>query len=199
MAEANAPAQRKPHARMDLTEGPISRTLLLFSLPVLGSSVLQSINASINAIWVGRLLGENALTATANATLILLITLGVMFGTGMASTILVGQAVGWDLGVFDVDQDGSHGLLRQMLQNGRAMLTCRPPATGRRRQRLEGVRASSALTDATPRGLSGVAGMAERELDTTLCTRRESNINIPFTRPYRAASTPPSRRGRHST
>lgn len=94
MAEANASPQHKPHARMDLTEGPISRTLLLFSLPVLGSSVLQSINASINAIWVGRLLGENALTATANATLILLITLGVMFGTGMASTILVGQAVG---------------------------------------------------------------------------------------------------------
>lgn len=94
MAEPAVPAQRKPHARMDLTEGPISRTLLMFSLPVLGASVLQSINASINAIWVGRLLGENALTATANATLILLITLGVMFGTGMASTILVGQAIG---------------------------------------------------------------------------------------------------------
>lgn len=86
--------QRKGHKRIDLTEGPISRTLLMFSLPVLGSSVLQSLNASINAIWVGRLLGENALTATANATLILLITLGVMFGTGMASTILVGQAIG---------------------------------------------------------------------------------------------------------
>ena len=38
---------------MDLTQGPISRTLLLFSLPVLGSSVLQSLNGSINAIWVG--------------------------------------------------------------------------------------------------------------------------------------------------
>ncbi|WP_395646134.1 MATE family efflux transporter [Terricaulis sp.] len=87
------PAPRK-HKVMDLTQGPISKTLLMFSLPVLGSSVLQSLNASINAIWVGRLLGENALTATANATLILLITLGVMFGTGMASTVLVGQAIG---------------------------------------------------------------------------------------------------------
>lgn len=94
MPEPAAQPQRKAHARMDLTQGPISKTLLMFSLPVLGSSVLQSINGSINAIWVGRLLGENALTATANATLILLITLGVMFGTGMASTILVGQAIG---------------------------------------------------------------------------------------------------------
>jgi putative MATE family efflux protein len=79
---------------MDLTEGPISRTLLLFSLPVLGTSVLQSLNGSINAIWVGRLLGPEALTATTNATLILLLLLGVMFGVGMAATILVGQAIG---------------------------------------------------------------------------------------------------------
>jgi Na+-driven multidrug efflux pump len=79
---------------MDLTEGPISRTLFLFSLPVLGSSLLQSLNGSINAIWVGRLLGVDALTATSNTTVILLLLLGVMFGLGMAATILVGQAMG---------------------------------------------------------------------------------------------------------
>jgi putative MATE family efflux protein len=79
---------------MDLTQGPISRTLLMFALPVLGTSVLQSLNGSINALWVGRLLGPQALTATTNATIILLLLLGVMFGVGMASTILVGQAIG---------------------------------------------------------------------------------------------------------
>lgn len=94
MSEAAADPQRKPPARMDLTEGPIARTMLLFSLPVLGTSVLQSLNGSINAIWVGRLLGPEALAATANATLILLFLLGVMFGVGMASTILVAQAAG---------------------------------------------------------------------------------------------------------
>jgi putative MATE family efflux protein len=93
MPETAAPAERKP-ARMDLTQGPIARTLLMFSLPVLGTSVLQSLNGSINTIWVGRLLGPEALTATTNATVILLFLLGVMFGVGMASTILVGQAIG---------------------------------------------------------------------------------------------------------
>lgn len=87
-------AAAKPHARMDLTQGPIARTLLMFSLPVLATSVLQSLNGSINSIWVGRLLGPEALTATTNATLILLFLLGMMFGVGMASTIMVGQAVG---------------------------------------------------------------------------------------------------------
>jgi putative MATE family efflux protein len=93
MTEHANKAARKP-TRMDLTEGPIARTLLMFSLPVLGTSALQSLNGSINAIWVGRLLGPEALTATTNATLILIFLLGVMFGVGMASTILVGQAVG---------------------------------------------------------------------------------------------------------
>jgi putative MATE family efflux protein len=94
MTDEAAPAARKPPARTDLTQGPIARTLLMFSLPVLGTSALQSLNGSINAIWVGRLLGPEALTATTNATLILLFMLGTLFGLGMAATILVGQAVG---------------------------------------------------------------------------------------------------------
>ncbi len=77
-----------------LTTGPIPRTLLVFALPVLGSSVLQSLNGSINAIFVGRMLGEAALTATSNANLVLFLMLGTMFGIGMAATILVAQAVG---------------------------------------------------------------------------------------------------------
>ena len=38
-----------------LVDGPVARTLLFFSLPILASSVLQSINASINAIWISHL------------------------------------------------------------------------------------------------------------------------------------------------
>lgn len=80
--------------RMDLTSGPVARTLFLFSLPVLGSNVLQSLNASINAMWIGHYLGEAALTAASNANLILFFLLGIVFGLSMANTILVGQAVG---------------------------------------------------------------------------------------------------------
>ena len=85
------PARRRTG---DLTSGPIPRTLLLFALPVLGSNVLQSLNGSINAVWVGRFLGESALTATSNANLVLFLLLGTVFGIGMAATILVAQSVG---------------------------------------------------------------------------------------------------------
>lgn len=77
-----------------LTEGAIGRTLVLFSLPILAGNVLQSLNGSVNAVWVGRYLGEAALTATSNANLILFFLLSLVFGIGMAASILVGQAIG---------------------------------------------------------------------------------------------------------
>ena len=74
----DAPAQTPPPVRAagpvrpgKLTEGPIGRTLLMFSLPILAGNMLQSLNGSVNAIWVGRLLGETALAATSNANLIM--------------------------------------------------------------------------------------------------------------------------------
>ncbi|MBX3481224.1 MAG: MATE family efflux transporter [Caulobacter sp.] len=78
----------------DLTQGPIARTLAAFALPVLGTSVLQSLNASINSVWVGRFLGEAALAATSNANLVLFLLIGTVFGVGMAATIVVGQSMG---------------------------------------------------------------------------------------------------------
>ncbi|HET9145149.1 MAG TPA: MATE family efflux transporter, partial [Sphingomicrobium sp.] len=96
---ADAATQRKP-ARGDLTQGPIAKTLLAFALPTLASSILQSLNGTINAIWVGRFLGEGALAATSNANMVMFLLTAFVFGFGMAATILVGQA--W--GRKDVDQ-----------------------------------------------------------------------------------------------
>jgi Na+-driven multidrug efflux pump len=80
--------------RIQLTEGPIARTLLWFALPILGGTLLQSLSASINAVWIGHFLGESALAATSNATLILFLLLNAVFGVSIAATILVGQALG---------------------------------------------------------------------------------------------------------
>jgi putative MATE family efflux protein len=96
---ADAAAQRRP-GRGDLTQGPIAKTLLAFALPTLASSILQSLNGTVNAIWVGRFLGEGALAATSNANMVMFLLSSFVFGFGMASTILIGQA--W--GRRDVDQ-----------------------------------------------------------------------------------------------
>lgn len=92
---ADAAPMPKPHgSSRDLTKGPITRTLLMFSLPTLGANIIQSLNGSINAVWVGRLLGETALSATANGGLLLFFLLSAVFGFGMAATIQIAQYAG---------------------------------------------------------------------------------------------------------
>jgi putative MATE family efflux protein len=82
---------QRPHS---LTEGSISGGLLRFALPILYANVLQSLNGSVNSIWVGRFLGEAALTATSNANTVMFLLIGAAFGIAMAATILVGQRIG---------------------------------------------------------------------------------------------------------
>ena len=64
-------ARKDRRMRGDLTQGPVGKTLLLFALPTLGSNVLQSLNGSISAIYVGKFLGENAFAAAGIANMVM--------------------------------------------------------------------------------------------------------------------------------
>ena len=77
-----------------LTEGSISHRLLVFAIPILVGNILQSLNGSVNSVWIGRYLGEAALTASSNANIVLFLLLGALFGASMAATILIGQYLG---------------------------------------------------------------------------------------------------------
>jgi len=79
-----------------LTEGSIPVGLFRFALPILYANVLQSLNGSVNSIWVGRFLGEAALTATSNANTVMFLLIGAAFGVALAATILIGQFIGAD-------------------------------------------------------------------------------------------------------
>ena len=80
--------------RRSLTEGSIRVGLFKFSLPILFANILQSLNGSVNSIWVGRYLGEAALTATSNANTVMFLLIGAAFGVALAATILIGQSIG---------------------------------------------------------------------------------------------------------
>jgi putative MATE family efflux protein len=77
-----------------LTEGSIPRALLAFTLPILFGNVLQSVNGSVNAMWVGKYFGEAAFAAVGNANVVMFLMFGVMFGFSMAATVMVAQCVG---------------------------------------------------------------------------------------------------------
>jgi putative MATE family efflux protein len=99
MSESSASSPRPaagqgPHKRPNLTEGPITRTLLLFSLPLMGANVLQALNGTVNQFWVAHSLGVTAITALANANQVMFLMQSAIFGVTMAANILVAQSVG---------------------------------------------------------------------------------------------------------
>jgi len=93
-AVAETPAPHHGAPKGDLTQGPILKTLIAFTIPTLISNLLQTLNGTINSIWVGRLLGESALAATANANVVMFLMFTAVFGFGMATTVRVGVFFG---------------------------------------------------------------------------------------------------------
>jgi putative MATE family efflux protein len=78
----------------DLTQGGVARTLISFAMPTLAVNILQTLNGTISAIYVGKMLGETAFAATSNANQLMFAVFALVFGFAMASSILIGQAVG---------------------------------------------------------------------------------------------------------
>lgn len=77
-----------------LTSRGVGPELLSLAFPILGSIALQLVEASVNAMWVGRYLGAEALTAVSNANTVLILLLASAFGVWMAVTIGIGHHLG---------------------------------------------------------------------------------------------------------
>ena len=88
----SAPGRRG--SRQNLIEGPITRTLIFFSLPLMGSNILQSLNGTVNQFWVAHTLGVSAITALANSNTLMFLLQSSIMGMTMAANILVAQSVG---------------------------------------------------------------------------------------------------------
>lgn len=78
----------------NLTEGPILSTLIMFSLPMLGGNVLQSLNATVNQFWVAHMLGTTDITAIGNANSVMFMMQSAIMGATMAANILIAQNFG---------------------------------------------------------------------------------------------------------
>ena len=68
----------------------------MFSLPVLGGNVLQTLNGTGNQFFVSHTpgLGVTAITALGNSNTLMFLLMGAVFGISMACNILIAQAVG---------------------------------------------------------------------------------------------------------
>ncbi|MEE9912439.1 MAG: MATE family efflux transporter [Deltaproteobacteria bacterium] len=78
----------------DFTEGNIARQVIDFTLPIMLGNVLMSVYGIINMIWVGRLLGHQAVAAVSASLPIIMLMPAFLIGLGMATNVLIAQAFG---------------------------------------------------------------------------------------------------------
>jgi putative MATE family efflux protein len=93
--EAQAPsAPPVPHTGRDLTTGSIPRHLVAFALPMLAGNALQVAYSFVNAIWVGRYLGTDAMAALAVSFPVVFVLVALGAGMTLATSIQVAQHYG---------------------------------------------------------------------------------------------------------
>ncbi len=78
----------------DLTRGNVRRQLIQYSLPVIGTTVLQTVYSLIDLLVVSHLLGSSGASGVSNSSQIVLLLTNVAVGLANGGNILVGQYFG---------------------------------------------------------------------------------------------------------
>ncbi len=70
------------------------RTYLAFLGPMVLSNILQSLSGSVNAVYIGQMLGTDALAAVAGMFPVVFFCIALVIGIGAGASVLIGQAWG---------------------------------------------------------------------------------------------------------
>ncbi|MGE8100502.1 MATE family efflux transporter [Pseudomonas fluorescens] len=76
------------------TQRPLWQTYLLFLAPMVLSNFLQSMSGTINSIYIGQMLGTQALAAVSGMFPIVFFFIALVIGLGAGAGVLIGQAWG---------------------------------------------------------------------------------------------------------
>ena len=79
---------------IDMTEGTPWKKLLLFTLPLLVGNVFQQLFSTVDAIMLGRFVGDHALAAVGSVMSIFFLILVLMMGVAMGAGVMVAQYFG---------------------------------------------------------------------------------------------------------
>lgn len=80
--------------RLDMTKGPVAKSILLFTVPLLFSSIFQQLYNTVDTMIVGHLLGESALAAIGASSSVYSLLVGFALGVGNGMSIVTARRVG---------------------------------------------------------------------------------------------------------
>ncbi len=93
----------------NLAEGNVVKQLILFSLPVLISNIIQSLYSTVDMLIVGQYANEVAMSGVNIGGQVSFIITNMVFGLSVGATVLVGQYKGAD------DRKGMHEVIATLL------------------------------------------------------------------------------------
>ena len=73
---------------------PLWRTYLAFLGPMVLANILQSLSGSVNGVYIGQMLGTDALAAVAGMFPVVFFFIALVIGVGAGASVLIGQAWG---------------------------------------------------------------------------------------------------------
>lgn len=81
-------------AQTDLTQGNLTKTLLLFALPYIGANFLQALYGAADLIIVGKFCDSSTVSAVATGSQLLQTLIFFITGLTVSATVLIGKAFG---------------------------------------------------------------------------------------------------------
>ncbi|HXW51324.1 MAG TPA: MATE family efflux transporter [Candidatus Acidoferrales bacterium] len=87
-------AARRPGVNIFDTSRPLWQWFAIFLVPVMIANILQSASQTFSAIFLGRMIGVNALAAVSAVFPIIFLLFAFLIGLASGSSVLIGQAFG---------------------------------------------------------------------------------------------------------
>lgn len=84
------------HNEINLTKGPITRSLILFSIPMILGNLLQQLYNIVDTLIVGRTIGATALSAVGSSYALMTLLTSIILGLCMGSGVVFAQYYGAD-------------------------------------------------------------------------------------------------------
>lgn len=80
--------------KINLTEGSVGKNILLFALPLLGSSLIQQLYSTVDLIFTGQFLGTQSAAAIGASDLLITCLVGFFTGMAVGTSVITAQLYG---------------------------------------------------------------------------------------------------------
>lgn len=86
--------ENRKKTTVDMTEGSIVRHIIMFALPLLGSSMVQQLYNTVDLLYVGNALGKNAAAAVGASSMMITCIVGLFGGLSVGCSVAVAKSFG---------------------------------------------------------------------------------------------------------